>query len=127
MLQLLKQDDRHQYIHSLSSFPHTFTTDVTHRNNKRIKLQAYRSRDAKTVEWLTLLSKRVAGGDAVSVGDHTGEGAQILQGGTVEDSSGPGDEDTTSYEERGITDKCCILHTSMGKEQVGQFWSLEVA
>lgn len=38
---------------------------------------------------LTLLSERVARGHALCVGDHAGEDAQILQGGAVEDGSGP--------------------------------------
>lgn len=38
---------------------------------------------------LTLLGECVAGGHAFSVGDHTGEDAQILHGETVENSSGP--------------------------------------
>ena len=39
---------------------------------------------------LTFLGECVAGGEALCVGDHAGEGPQVLQGGVVEDSSGPG-------------------------------------
>lgn len=70
---------------SPSGPPYTLSTDV--------RFHAHRNRDAKAVGWLTLLSECVAGGNAVSVGDHTGEDAQILQGGTVEDGSGPEDGD----------------------------------
>lgn len=38
---------------------------------------------------LTFLCECVAGGDAISVSDYTGEGAQILQRNTVEDGSWP--------------------------------------
>lgn len=38
---------------------------------------------------LTLFSQRVTGRHAVSFGGHAGEGAQILQGGVVEDGPGP--------------------------------------
>ena len=39
---------------------------------------------------LTFLGECVTGGDALCVGDHAGEDPQVLQGGVVEDSSGPG-------------------------------------